>query len=131
MSEIPRTIRAATPADRSFIVETSTKVRWPQRSGVSWREWQAAYGPAARSAFEHGQTLVMEAAGVLLGFVVVVDDAVFMLYVKRELRGEGFGRELLTAAGAPVEAIAPTPCWKKWAQYHGIRWQEQRRQHAA
>jgi GNAT superfamily N-acetyltransferase len=120
--EIPHVVRPAEPDERRFISETTAKVRQP--SGVPWRTWEPVGRSLAESAMR-GVTLVVDAGGVVLGFVVVLHGIVEMLYVKQRFRGEGFGRELLTAAGVaePIPVRVTTGSWRAWCRGRGIRWE--------
>ncbi len=128
--EIPHVVRPATTDERRFIVETTAKVRQP--TGVPWHVWRPIGEAAAATAVVNGAAHVVDAGGVLLGFALVYDGAVEMLYVKRDFRGEGFGLELLKAAevGTPVPVRFTTASWRAWCRSKGLRWEEARREAA-
>src|SRR5262245_37655336 len=126
--EIPHVVRAATEDEHDFIIETTAKVRQPP--GCPWRAWENVGGSMAKRALERGRALVIDAGGIVLGFVLLVEGAVEMLYVKRDFRGEGFGESLLTAAGvgtlSPLPVTATTASFRAWCRSKGRRWQERR-----
>lgn len=127
--------------ERSFVRETTIKVRWPRRSGIPWREWERTHGPLVDGWLAGAHVVVAESGGVLLGFCVLAEPgpgaAVAMIYVKAAFRGAGIGRRLLTADGqrglgihypelATLRVVQPTPCWSRWAAYHKLRWEPAR-----
>lgn len=145
--DIPRTIRPATADDGPFVWETTLKVHQPRsrmadgtsRPAVCWADWVNLRGAETMQMLRDSRVLVMESGNILLGFVVVSQGVVRMLYVKRDFRGNGFGLELLSADGPaidharadarfphleprPLYAARPTPSWKRWARLHGIQW---------
>lgn len=116
-------IRRAVADDARFIVETTAKVRQPREQG--WREWERDGRRNAEDDLRDGSTHVIEADGVLLGFVTMLAGALRMVYVKREFRGNGFGVALLTAAGAlddfpRVRVIDPTSSFRAWSKRRGF-----------
>lgn len=120
------TIRAAGPDDFAFVWETSLKVRKPH--GVTWRDWSAALGDVmARELNAPGSSVrIMDGGGVIVGFAHDLGGVLQMLYVKRDLRGFGFGVELvapLTVDGA-VAVHRPNACWRKWSALKALRWVE-------
>lgn len=115
-------IRPATADDHRFILETTAKVRQPH--GLPWTTWKRTGMQQATEALRHGSAWVVESDGVLLGFVVA-DEAVSMLYVKRDYRGLGLGLELLakTGQGKVVRVRQPTASWRAWARRRSLPWQ--------
>lgn len=125
-------VRPARETDMAFVRETACKARWPRlctnpwdppasrvyTRPFSWREWEASHGPTVDTWIADGQCLVLDAGqDTILGFVIVAEDLVRMLYVKQEFRGNGFGAELLRALGIdPLTARPhlPTPSWDMW-----------------
>ncbi len=112
-------IRRAVVLDVRFITESTAKVRQPR--DISWREYERRGMRDAEEALKFGQAHVVEADGVLLGFVIMTGDVVTMLYVKRDFRGLGLGIGLLTAAGAlddapNVRCYAPTESFRLWCR---------------
>jgi hypothetical protein len=111
--------------EAQFVKETTLKVRWPHRDGVTWRGWEAKCGPMVDEWMDSGRVAVAESGGVIVGFAVWRDPRTLaMLYVKAGLRGNGFGLKLL--ADWPrdkVKVLQPTPCWRRWADHHGIAWE--------
>lgn len=146
MSELPVRIRPVSPdvstRELAFVRETSVKVRWPRRAGLSWEEWSAMHGPQVDGLLSRATTTVVESDGVLLGFLSRVWSAkdltdklsgntVLMLYVKAAFRGEGIGLQLLREARinpgeAPIQAWMPTAPWGRWCDHHGIAWERAR-----
>lgn len=126
--EIPHVVRAASPDDRRFIVETTAKVRQP--TGVPWRAWEPIGEGMAERALHEGAAHVVDATGTVLAFVITVRGVVEMLYVKRSFRGLGFGMELLRAVGigTPVPVRATTASFRAWCRAKGMRWEEPRRE---
>lgn len=118
-------VRPLKDSDIPFVWETSLKVRKPH--GTMWADHLREHGDNALALLQAriSTTNVMEADGVLIGFAHRVRDIVRMVYVKRELRGFGYGLELL--APAPAERVnvwRPNPCWRRWAYARNIPWQE-------
>jgi GNAT superfamily N-acetyltransferase len=126
-NEIPHVVRLAGEGDRRFIVETTAKVRQPR--DVPWRTWEPIGEGIAARALQDGAAYVIDAGGVMLGFLLVADGVVEMLYVKRDFRGDGFGLELLRHAGVeqPIAVRASTSSWRAWCRAKGLRWQEAHR----
>jgi len=67
--------------------------------------------------------------GLLLGFATDHYDALAMIYVKRELRGNGIGLALLGGLGwgndlpgGVLRVVRPTASFRRWADYHRIPW---------
>jgi GNAT superfamily N-acetyltransferase len=126
------TIRPASGAgERSLIIESTCHARQPQCHGrhvIPWNAWLAMYAPAVQHAMATGHSLVADMDGVAVGFLVAQGGRVFMLYVKQEFRGVGFGRELLESALAqgllhtPLETTADmvTPSWRAWTSGIGL-----------
>ena len=110
--------------DRPFIVETTARVRQPH--GMTWREWEPYGVHWSRGTLDDADAdgcKVVDAGGVILGFITIVAGHVEMLYVKRDFRGLGFGQLLLDAAGMDdnVPCRAPTDSFRMWAAHRGIR----------
>lgn len=136
---LPVTVR---PMDRDpaareldFVVETTTKVRWPKRSGLPWYEWKALHEPQVQAWVAQGTTMVADAGdGLLLGFVTLSPGTgpVRMLYVKREFRGNGIGLKLLAGVMPGrvlpdmIGACLPTASWKRWCERHALTWEVRR-----
>ncbi len=119
--DLEYTVRDAIPDDRRFVVETTARVRQPHE--MNWRDW-CVYGDLwARRCVDSGRTNVVEAKGVILGFIVVCDGRVECLYVKQSFRGLGLGQLLLDAAGMdqPIPCRAPTDSFRIWASRRGLR----------
>lgn len=150
----PWTYRLAVVDDLQFVWETTLKVRKPH--GVSWRDWRGLHGAKLLDELvsDNGRITVCDGGnGVIVGyawrtldgsFSIVTDAAgepvrqaepqhpvLRMLYVKRDLRGNGIGLQLLHAAGvvrdgSPIEVYRPNPCWRRWADHHRINWEATR-----
>lgn len=123
-------IRPPTQDELPFIRETCCKVRQPiGRDGgrvVGWGAWKAEHGPPVDRWLADGEVRVYvadEAPDIVLGFAVLHQQRVAMLYVKRDFRGNGIGRALLGNPGpdTAVACVWPTACLRKWARYHGLR----------
>ena len=130
------TIRSAVDADRKFVIETTARVRQPmcmewyhwEPYGIAWAE-RVGYGEYGAGG--SGGAWVVEADGVLLGYVLVakawLDDVnnVECIFVKEKFRGLGFGQLLLDAAGVVdvVRCRAPTASWQAWCRRRGIKWE--------
>lgn len=135
MSDLPVTIRTLGDDVREmkFVRETTVKVRWPRRAGLSWNEWNSMHGPQVDALLGRASTTVAVSGGVVLGFLVAFPDkmsgkVVASLYVKWDFRGDGIGLRLLKDAlidpskGA-VRAWMPTAAWGRWCEHHGIAWE--------
>lgn len=129
-------IRRARESDMAFVRETTCKARWPRMLSnpwapkdqqryhrpMNWHEWESAHGPTVDQWIADGVCAVLDAGDdTILGFAIgTVGDGlgtlVRMVYVKREFRGNGFGRELLVAVGAipPYRVHLPTASWAMW-----------------
>lgn len=122
------TIRAAEPGDRRFIIETTAKVRQPRE--MSWTDWKRRGLAESELDLDNGEALVGDADGVLVGFMVISNGALAMVYVKRDFRGAGVGYDLLVAKlglpPPPVRVSTVTGSWRRWARLHRIRWEEVR-----
>ena len=123
-------VRRATDSDARFIVETTARVRQPR--SLTWWEWQPYGMQWAEFHFngdpgDNGGAWVVEAKGVLLGFVLCANEStirtVEMLFVKKDFRGLGLGQLLLDVAGfdAEVPCRAPTDSLRMWARKRGIK----------
>jgi GNAT superfamily N-acetyltransferase len=112
--------------ERSFVWETSAKVRRPH--GMPWLDWVELHGRDVDGYLARSTVVMVDAgADLLLGFAAVEAGAVWMVYVKPAARGGRLGLRLLEAAGACtgetvslLRAMAPTPCWWRWTERHGI-----------
>lgn len=114
--------RPAREDDRKFIVETTAKVRKPHE--VPWLDWREGGQLEAKSILDNGSALVSESEGVIIGFALWTGSkALAMLYVKRDFRGLGIGKQLLGPLPEVLQVTRPTPCWRQWTRYHKIRWQ--------
>lgn len=111
--------------EAEFVKETTLKVRWPRRDGVTWRGWEAKCGPMVAEWMDSGRVTVAETGGVLVGFAVWRDPRTLaMLYVKAGLRGSGYGLQLLREwPREELKIIQPTPCWRRWADHHGLKYE--------
>ena len=111
--------------EAQFVKETTLKVRWPRRDGVTWRGWEAKCGPMVAEWLDSGRVAVAESGGVIVGFAVWCDPRTLaMLYVKAGLRGNGIGLQLLADwPREKLQIIQPTPCWRKWAAFHGLKYE--------
>lgn len=133
---LPVTVRPVNrdPAAREldFVVETTTKVRWPKRAGLPWYEWRALHEPQVRAWVNEGLVMVTDAGeGLVLGYIVIQGGSIRMLYVKREFRGNGLGLRLLsTSLGRDLPAVLPaclpTASWKRWCERHALTWETRR-----
>lgn len=122
LAPIPTTLRAMGPDDFAFCWETSLKVRKPY--AVPWGAWVAAVGDRQRALLEMpgADVRVLEAEGVIVGFAHLVGEVLHMLYVKRDLRGLGFGLQLVGSHSVPILVASPNACWRRWAYGSGLRW---------
>jgi len=129
VSGIAFTVRPMVAGDRRFVRETTLKVRQP-RSGVTWAAWEAEHGPDVDRQLAEGRTVVADAGGgLLLGFATDALEALSMIYVKRDLRGNGIGLALLAGLGwgndlpcSGLRVTRPTASFRKWADLHRIPW---------
>lgn len=120
---VVRPLNRDSATETNFVRETALKVRWPRRDGIGWPEWEEMHAPLVDRAMA-GQALIADVGGVALGFAIVrPDGALFCLYVKRGFRGEGIGAELLRSVARPLRAVMPTPCWRRWAEKTGLKWE--------
>jgi GNAT superfamily N-acetyltransferase len=109
-----------TEAARAFVRETTSRVRWPRDEwGVPrlpWGDWSYAYGSLVDLWLRTGSCAVVDAGDdVFLGFALAHGGLVRMVYVKREFRGAGLGRQLLAAVGT-IEPHCPNESWRAWAR---------------
>jgi ribosomal protein S18 acetylase RimI-like enzyme len=107
-------LRPATAADLAAIVRI-----W--REG--WVDGHEGHVPAAlvaertsasfdeRALERVGQTWVADSGGVVVGFVVVVDDEVEQVYVDRSWRGRGVAERLLRHAEAVIGEGGRRTAW--------------------
>ena len=129
-------IRPMAEDERTFVRETCAKVRWPheysQERGrmwpsVLWSQWLADHGAAIDQWLEHGECLVYEERGVVLGFLVSTGHTLRCLYVKREFRGHRIGLALAAARWPgfiELSVYRPTPSLLQWARLHGLPWRQ-------
>jgi len=129
--DVPTLIRPIESRDLAFVWETSLKVRKPY--GVPWTTWRDEQGPRALKDLNapHTSIRVMESDGVLVGFAHGVGAVLLMLYVKRDLRGFGYGLQLLgldpyamNPDGVQVYVHRPNACWRRWCLAKNLRWRE-------
>ena len=124
----PWFIRPATEADHNFVWETTLMVRRPH--GVPVKEWRSLHGNETTRVLAEGKTAIIDAEGVILGFVVVSARGLEMLFVKKDWRGLGLGLLLLEEAGAcypgskdiAAPVVAPTPSFRHWTRHHHLTW---------
>jgi len=107
-----------TEAARAFVRETTARVRLPRdewgTARLPWNDWAFAYGALVDLWLREGTCAVVDAGDdVFLGFALAHHGFVRMVYVKREFRGAGFGRELLQAVGTSVPHC-PNDSWRAW-----------------
>jgi hypothetical protein len=123
LAGIPTVVRTMGADDFSFVWETSLKVRKPH--GTQWRDWVKLHGDELFDSLNAPGSMVavMESGDVLIGFVHFVGDVLKMIYIKRDLRGFGYGSELLGGRKA-VRVWRPNRCFRIWAQVQNIRWRE-------
>lgn len=113
--------------EQTFIIESCLRARQPP--GIPYGAWRAMYEPAIQNAVCHGESLVLVMDDVVVGFVVTVESHLFMLYVKLDFRGNGYGMQLLREAlphqARALEFITTadmlTPSWKAWCRAKGIK----------
>lgn len=134
---VVRPMDVAIPYEKSFIIESTVKVRHPDRtwpnSGLS--PMQREHRGHTEQFIDKQRTLVATfvrptqapLTSVVLGFVTYAtdDDVVTMLYVKRDFRGYGIGAKLLGGTGVAgdikviqAEPWRPNECWARWVMYH-------------
>lgn len=124
-AEPPVFLRAMEAGDVSFVLETSMKVRKPH--GVAWVDWRDDTEVATRAGLHAplSRVSVLEWNGIIVGFSHWVGGVLRMLYVKRDLRGSGYGVQLLGVnAHAVLDVHRPNPCWRRWAHVRALRWRE-------
>lgn len=119
-------IRLATADELGFVRETCCKVRRPR--GEAWGTWEAEHGPLVDAWLREGVVQVYaadEAPDIVLGFAVGHQRRLVMLYVKRDFRGAGIGRQLLEGMGVlypsgQLVCWKPTPSLRVWATGHAL-----------
>lgn len=117
-------VRPATPDERDrFCLETAMKVRQPR--GATWTEWNHAARETMAREMREGTVRIGELDGVLVGFSQWHGGALHMLYVKRDLRGFGFGLDVLLPCGVP-QVHRPNACFRRWARDKKLTWTEAR-----
>jgi hypothetical protein len=112
-------------ADYGFVWETSLKVRLPH--GESWRDWRQEQGERVRADLDApaSRVVVMDGGDVIVGFAHFMGGVLRMIYVKRDLRGFGYGMDLLRdALNAPLYVYKPNPCFRRWTHTKGLAWRE-------
>lgn len=136
-------IRRPIADELPFIRETCCKVRWPrpwqgEGHAVSWEAWVREHGPTVDRWLRDGDALVYVEDSVpdlVLGFVVVQHGQLMCLYVKRDFRGHGIGRELIDGVGVlygrKLLCWRPTSSLRHWARHHGLELTEEREAVAA
>lgn len=122
--DIPTMIRPIESRDISFVWETTLKVRKPYE--VPWTTWRDDNGPRVLRDLnaEGSRVSVLESDAVLIGFAWWIGAVLTMLYVKRDLRGFGYGLALLGELRGCIHVHRPNGCWRKWTQRRNIRWRE-------
>lgn len=118
-------IRAMHPNDVGFVWETSMKVRQPR--DLPWSVWLEEAGAAFREALgREGTTIhVLGFDDVIVGFSWWQGAVLRMVYVKRDLRGFGYGLQLVREHEAGQVAVhKPNWCWRRWALRAGVPWRE-------
>lgn len=118
---------ASAGGEHALVLESCLRARQP--AAIPWSAWRAMYTPSVDAALATGRCLVLELDGVIVGFAVAATGNVFMLYVKLDFRGNGFGlrllRELLPDQARKMEFVTTadmlTPSWKAWCRAKGIR----------
>jgi GNAT superfamily N-acetyltransferase len=107
-------IRKATPADASAVAEI-----WH----AGWLDGHLAHVPEAlvavrteasfreRAAERVADTVVVEVAGAVAGFTMVVDDEVEQVYVAASHRGTGIAAALLADAEGRIRAAGHRRAW--------------------
>lgn len=127
---------ARIPFEQSFIVEATTKCRWPDRTwphaGLSPRQREhradVERDVAGSDSFVADFVTAAHAVGTstLLGFATLSAGVVAMVYVKRDFRGYGIGAMLLGGSGVKGDVAVThalpwraNRCWQRWVAYHG------------
>lgn len=105
---------------------------------MSWEAWVREHGPIVDRWLRDGDALVYVEDSVpdlVLGFVVVQHGQLMCLYVKRDFRGHGIGRELTDGVGVlygrKLLCWRPTSSLRHWARHHGLELTEEREAVAA
>lgn len=104
--------------DAAFVVEISCRTRMPvDEHGVVrllWRDWRFAYGHLVESWLRDGAAVVLDAGdSTYLGFAIMHDVQIKMVYVKPDFRGHGFGLKMIDALGTR-SPYCPTASWRAW-----------------
>lgn len=117
-------VRPATDDERDrFCLETSMKVRQPR--GATWTEWNHAARETMAREMREGRVVVGVEDDVIVGFAYYSRYVLRMVYVKRDLRGFGYGLELLGAnAGGMLYPLRPNACFRRWARAKKLIWTE-------
>lgn len=132
-----RPLDVAIPYEKSLVIESTVKVRRPDRSwpNTGLSPSQRQHRDYMEAFVDVQDTLVADyvrpgrepGTSVVLGFITYgpAYGAVTMLYVKRDFRGFGIGARLLGGTGVPgdprvlrAEGWQPNECWRRWKLYH-------------
>lgn len=125
LADIPMRVRPWEVEEVDFVWETSLKVRKPH--STPWREWEASQGEkllAQLNALDSRVSVLDAFDGLVVGFAHWLGPVLQMLYVKRDLRGFGYGLQLLGVRPEVVLVHRPNTCWRRWTYLKGIRWKE-------
>jgi len=122
-----RPYNTAGGGEYALVLESCLRARQP--AAIPWCAWKAMYAPAIDAALAEGHCLVLEMDGVIVGFAVAVTGKLFMVYVKLDFRGNGYGlrllRELLPDQARKMDFVTTadmlTPSWKAWCRGRGIK----------
>lgn len=112
--------------DAAFVIEISCRVRMPvlyRARGLTdeddvnrlpWCDWRYAYGHLVEAWLAGGRCVVVDAGdSTYLGFAIVADDQVKMVYVKPDFRGDKLGLQMLDALHNR-QPYCPTASWRAW-----------------
>lgn len=126
------TLRRARLADAAgeeqLIIEASCHARQPRE--IPWSAWQAMYTPAIRELLERHQHVVADLDGIVVGFALARARCLHTVYVKKDFRGNGYGKHLVAAvlgSPGPISSIMTTadmltPSFKAWCGRQSIRY---------
>jgi GNAT superfamily N-acetyltransferase len=120
-------LRPARDTEHRFIVETTLKVLRP-RQGWTWRAWSESMAPEVDTLVRAREPLVVADGDVVIGFAMMGGASLYMLYVKANYRGYGFGAALLERLDLeqPIACWNVTDSWRAWARGRGLRWRCER-----
>lgn len=95
------------PTSGSAAGATATRAEFPRHWSSNAPDRRSRRTPATALP----NTVVAELNGIIVGFVVVVDDEGEQVYIDQVARGTGVAPQLLCAAGSAVAAAGHSTAW--------------------